>query len=183
MALSFVLYGFLPAVKRRRNQVDISSAAVQQNDDQQQQLNIGLFYEQKAALDSQRDSGTLDNNEYEELLADAQRRLLQDVKLSENNSAASVKAVDVNSGRWLLISGAFVLLASSLFLYGYLGAATDMDIANLLKQSQGQQAAGQDVKSTIANQLQTALIKGTHKSPENLYYLYLIYISEPTRPN
>ena len=75
MALSFVLYGFLPGVKRRRNKVDLSNVAVQQKDDHQQQLNIDLFYEHKATLDSQRDNGTLDDVEYKELLADAQRRL------------------------------------------------------------------------------------------------------------
>jgi len=181
MALSFVLYGFLPAVKRRRNQVDVSSATVQQNDDQQQQLNIGLFYEQKTALDSQRDSGALDESEYEELLADAQRRLLQDVKLSGTSRATSVKTVDGNSGRWLLISAALIVLAFSLFLYDHLGAATEMDIANLLKQSQSQQAAGQDAKSTIANQLHAALIKGTNKSPDNLYYWVLLARMEQER--
>ena len=181
MALSFVLYGFLPAVKRRRNEIDASSSALQQNEDQQQQLNIGLFYEQKTALDSQRDSGALDESEYEELLADAQRRLLQDVKLSGTSRATSVKTVDGNSGRWLLISAALIVLAFSLFLYDHLGAATEMDIANLLKQSQSQQAAGQDAKSTIANQLHAALIKGTNKSPDNLYYWVLLARMEQER--
>ena len=183
MALSFVLYGFLPAVKRRRQKMDVSNSAAQQSDDQQQQLNIGLFYEQKAALDSQRDSGALVDSEYEELLADAQRRLLQDVKLSENNSAASAQTVDGNSGSWLLISTAFVLLAFSVFLYGKLGAATDMDIANLLKLSQSQQAAGQDSKSVIAEQLHAALTKGTDSSPDNLYYWVLLARMEQERNN
>ncbi len=183
MALSFVLYGFLPAVKRRRHKMDVSNSAAQQNDDQQQQLNIGLFYEQKTALDSQRDSGALVDSEYEELLADAQRRLLQDVKLSENNSAASAQTVDGNSGSWLLISTAFVLLAFSVFLYGKLGAATDMDIANLLKLSQSQQTAGQDSKSAIAEQLHAALTKGTDSSPDNLYYWVLLARMEQERNN
>lgn len=181
MALSFVLYGFLPAVKRRRHKVDVSSSAFQQRDDQQQQLNIGLFYEQKAALDTQHDSGALDDGEYEELLADAQRRLLQDVKHSENNSTASAHSVDGNSGSWLLISAALVLLAFSVFLYGQLGAATDMDVANLLKQSQSQQAAGQDAKSAIAEQLHAALTKGTDSSPDNLYYWVLLARMEQER--
>ena len=183
MALSFVLYGFLPAVKRRRNKADMFGSASQQNDDQQQQLNIGLFYEQKAALDSQRDAGTLAEREYAELLADAQRRLLQDVKLSESNSAASVQKADRNSGSWLLIGTALVVLASSLFLYNYLGAATDMKIADLLKQSQSQQAAEQDSKSAIADQLHAALIVGTDKSPDNLYYWVLLARLEQERNN
>lgn len=181
MMLSFVLYGFLPAVKRRRHKVDVSSSAAQQSDDQQQQLNIGLFYEQKAALDSQRDSGALVDSEYEELLADAQRRLLQDVNLSDNNSTASAQSVDANSGSWLLISTALVLLAFSVFLYGQLGAATDMDIANLLKQSQSPQVAGQDVKSAVAEQLHRALTKGTDSSPDNLYYWVLLARMEQER--
>ena len=181
MALSFVLYGFLPGVKRRRNKVDLSNVAVQQKDDQQQQLNIDLFYEHKATLDSQRDNGTLDDGEYKELLADAQRRLLQDVKLSDKNSTASAQRASANSGSWLLISGAFVLLAFSLFLYGKLGAATDMDIAKLLKLSQSQQAVGQNSTSAIAEQLHTALIKGTNKSPDNLYYWVLLARMEQER--
>ena len=181
MALSFVLYGFLPGVKRRRNKVDLSNVAVQKKDDQQQQLNIGLFYEHKATLDSQRDNGTLDDGEYKELLADAQRRLLQDVKLSDKNSTASAQRASANSGSWLLISGAFVLLAFSLFLYGKLGAATDMDIAKLLKLSQSQQAVGQNSTSAIAEQLHTALIKGTNKSPDNLYYWVLLARMEQER--
>jgi len=56
-----------------------------------------------------------------------------------------------------------------------------MDIANLLKQSQSQQAAGQDAKSTIANQLHAALIKGTNKSPDNLYYWVLLARMEQER--
>ena len=183
MALSFVLYGFLPAVKRRRHKIDVSNSASQKNDDQQQQLNIGLFYEQKTALDSQRDSGALDDSEYEELLADAQRRLLQDVKVSENNCTASAQTVDGNSGSWLLISTAFVLLAFSVFLYGQLGAATDMGIANLLKLSQSKQAAGQDSKSGIAEQLHAALTKGTDSSPDNLYYWVLLARMEQERNN
>jgi cytochrome c-type biogenesis protein CcmH len=181
MALSFVLYGFLPGVKRRRNKVDLSNVAVQKKDDQQQQLNIGLFYEHKATLDSQCDNGTLDDGEYKELLADAQRRLLQDVKLSDKNSTASAQRASANSGSWLLISGAFVLLAFSLFLYGKLGAATDMDIAKLLKLSQSQQAVGQNSTSAIAEQLHTALIKGTNKSPDNLYYWVLLARMEQER--
>jgi len=183
MALSFVLYGFLPAVKRRRNKADMFGSASQQNDDQQQQLNIGLFYEQKAALDSQRDAGTLAEREYAELLADAQRRLLQDVKLSESNSAASVQKADRNSGSWLLIGTALVVLASSLFIYNYLGAATDMEIADLLKQSQSQQAAEQDSKSAIADQLHAALKVGADKSPDNLYYWVLLARLEQERNN
>lgn len=181
MALSFVLYGFLPGVKRRRNRADLSNVAVQQKGDQQQQLNIGLFYEQKANLDNQRDSGTLDEGEYKELLADTQRRLLQDVKLSDKNSTASAQRASTNSGSWLLISGAFVLLAFSLFLYGKLGAATDMEIAKLLKLSQSQQAVGQDSASAIAEQLHTALIKGTNKSPDNLYYWVMLARMEQER--
>lgn len=180
MALSFVLYGFLPAVKRRRNQVDITSSAIQQNDNHQQQLNIGLFYEQKTALDSQRESGTLGESEYAELLADAQRRLLQDVKLSDTNDT-STKTTDGHSGRWLLIGAALAVLPFSLFIYGQLGAATDMDIANLLKQSQSQQAAGQDSKSATADQLHAALIKGANKSPDNLYYWVLLARLEQER--
>ena len=180
MALNFVLYGFLPAVKRRRNQVDITSSAIQQNDNHQQQLNIGLFYEQKTALDSQRESGTLGESEYAELLADAQRRLLQDVKLSDTNDT-STKTTDGHSGRWLLIGAALAVLPFSLFIYGQLGAATDMDIANLLEQSQSQQAAGQDANSAMAEQLHTALTKGTHNSPDNLYYWVLLARMEQER--
>ena len=180
MALSFVLYGFLPAVKRRRNNVDVSSPAVQQNNDQQQQLNIGLFHEQKAALDSQRESGALGESEYAELLAEAQRRLLQDVKRSDTNDT-STQATDGLSGRWLLIGVALAILPFSLFLYGQLGAATDMDIANLLKQSQSKQAAGQGSESAIADQLHAALIKGTHKNPDNLYYWVLLARMEQER--
>ena len=180
MALSFLLYGFLPAIKRRRNNIDVTSSAIQQNDDQQQQLNIGLFYEQKTALDGQRYSGILDESEYAELLADAQRRLLQDVKLSDTNDI-STKTTDGHSGRWLLIGAALAILPFSLFLYGKLGAATDMDIANLLKHSQSQQAAGQDVKSDIAEQLHSALTKGTHNSPDNLYYWVLLARMEQER--
>ncbi|RLA40022.1 MAG: c-type cytochrome biogenesis protein CcmI [Gammaproteobacteria bacterium] len=182
MALSFVLYGFLPAVKRGRNKTDMSGSASQYNDDQQQQLNIGLFHEQKAALDGQRDSGALGENEYAELLADAQRRLLQDVKLSDTNDRPT-QAADSNSGRWLLIGAALAILPFSLFLYGQLGAATDMDIANLLKQSRSQQAAGQDAKSAIADKLHAALIVGTDKSPDNLYYWVLLARLEQERNN
>ncbi len=180
MALSFVLYGFLPAVKRRRNKVDVPGSAAQQSNDQQQQLNIGLFHEQKAALDGQRDSGVLGESEYAELLADAQRRLLQDVKPSDTNDTPT-QAADGLSGRWLLIGAALAVLPFSLFLYGQLGAATDMDIANLLKQSRSQQAAGQDAKSSIADQLHSALIKGTLKSPDNLYYWVLLARLEQER--
>ena len=109
MALSFLLYGFFPLVKRGRNDIAVSQSAAQENDDQQQALNIGLFYEQKAALDLQRDSGTLADSEYETLLADAQRRLLQDVQPKENNRSAAGQSADNNSGRWLLISSALVL--------------------------------------------------------------------------
>ena len=181
MALSFVLYGFLPAVKRRGNKVDVSGSASQQNDDQQQQLNIGLFHEQQALLDSQRDAGTLADSEYAELLADAQRRLLQDVKGSNENRTAPAAMADGQGGSWLLIATALVVLSFSIFLYNYLGAANDMDIARLLKQSQSQQAAGQGDQGDIANQLHAALKKGSHRSPENLYYWVLLARLEQER--
>ncbi len=174
MALSFLLYGFFPLVKRGRNDLAVSQSAAQENDDQQQALNIGLFYEQKAALDLQRDSGTLADSEYETLLADAQRRLLQDVQPKEDNRSAAGQNADTHSGRWLLISSALVLLVFSLFLYDKLGAANDMAIANLLKLSQSQQATAQNAKSTIAEQLHASLITGTHNSPDNLYYWVLL---------
>ena len=81
----------------------------------------------------------------------------------------------------MLISAALVLLAFSLFLYGKLGAAADMDIANLLKLSQSQQAVGQHAKNTIAEQLYTALMKGTRRSPDNLYYWVLLARMEQER--
>jgi len=183
MALSFLLYGFLPVVKRRRNEILLSGPVDQQQDDQQQQLNIGLFREQQAVLDSQRDAGTLADSEYAELLADAQRRLLQDVKRSDENSTAAASMADGQSGSWLLIVTAFVVLSFSLFLYNYLGAANDMDIARLIKQSQSQQAAGQTNKGAIANQLHTALKKGTQASPDNIYYWVLLARLEQERKN
>ncbi|MEZ0186271.1 MAG: c-type cytochrome biogenesis protein CcmI [Candidatus Reddybacter sp.] len=182
MAVSFVLYGFLPAVnKRRRNKVDGPNSAAEESDDQQQQLNIGLFHEQKAALDSQRDSGALGDSEYAELLADAQRRLLQDVKHSNTHEAASSQTSNRPSGNWLLLAAALAILPFSLFLYGELGAATDMDIASLLQQSQSQQAAGQGANSGSADKLHAALLRGTTSRPDNLYYWVLLARLEQER--
>ncbi len=183
MALSFVLYGFIPSVKRRGGNAGVSNTAATAPDDQQQQLNVGLFREQKITLDTQRDAGDLGESEYAELLADAQRRLLQDVKHRERNSAGSAQVENGYSGNWLLMSAAPVLLVFSLFLYGQLGAATDMKIGNLLKQSQNQsqQVEGQGAKSTIADQLHAAVIVGTNKKPDNLYYWVLLARLEQER--
>ncbi|MBQ0721172.1 MAG: c-type cytochrome biogenesis protein CcmI [Gammaproteobacteria bacterium] len=183
MALSFVLYSFIPSVKRRRGNRAVIDSALTSAGDQQQELNVGLFREQQTSLEAQRDAGELSESEYVELLADAQRRLLEDVKLKDNNGVSSLQVAVDHSGNWLLIGAALVVLAFSILLYGQLGAATDMDIARLLQQSQSQQATGQDAKSAIAEKLHSALIKGTHKSPDNLYYWVLLARLEQERNN
>ncbi|MBL4782843.1 MAG: c-type cytochrome biogenesis protein CcmI [Porticoccaceae bacterium] len=179
MALSFLLYGFIPSVKRRRGRLAVSQSVATGCEDQQQELNVGLFREQQMYLEAQRDAGELAEEEYAELLADAQRRLLQDAKPKENHSPSAAQVSDAQGGNWLLIGAAFLLLSFSLVLYDQLGAASDLEIVELLQQSQ--QAAGQDVNSASAEQLHAALREGTHRSPDNLYYWVLLARMEQER--
>ncbi|OUS13155.1 c-type cytochrome biogenesis protein CcmI [Gammaproteobacteria bacterium 53_120_T64] len=181
MALSFLLYGFIPSVKRRRDQHAGSVALATGCDDQQQALNVSLFREQQRYLEVQRDAGELVEAEYSELLADAQRRLLEDVKPNENKRSTVVAGTAAQGGQGLLVVAALLLLPVSLFLYQQLGAASDMAIADLLQQSQSQQAAGQQADSAIAEKLHAALKVGTHKSPDNLYYWVLLARLEQER--
>ena len=191
MALSFILYGFLPSVKRRHRQTELVSVDDTQRHNRQQQLNVSLYQEQLAALDLQRDSGGLNDGEYAQLLADTQRRLLQDVKHKDNNveisaaeiSTAVISAAVINkkAGHWLLMTAAFGLLVLSIALYDRIGAATDLQIASLLKQSQGQPGTGQGARSAMADQLHAALLKGSHKKPDNLYYWVLLARLEQER--
>ena len=179
MALSFVLYGFIPSVSRRRRSVAVASEVSATSPDQQQQLNVGLFREQQLSLNAQRDKGEIKESEYIDLLAEAQRRLLHDVKHSANNNTGAGQVAAGNSGVWLLLSTAVAVLVCALFLYDHLGAASDVEIANLLQQSQA--SVGQDAKSKLANQLHSGLIKGTNKSPDNLYYWVLLARLEQER--
>lgn len=175
LALGFILYRCLPG-EGKGSLPSLPTVLV----DQQRSLNIALFSEQQVELDAQRDRGALGEDEYAELLAEAQRRLLSDTQVNaggyKGGTAPLLPAAmaSSDSGRWLLVVAAIALLGFSVALYQRIGAATDIEIAELLRQ-------GAESTSDTREQLHRALVKRTEQSSDNLYYWVLLARLEQQR--
>ncbi len=99
----------------------------------------------KARLDElarDRVAGILDDNTYQQLMLEQQRRLLQETE----DTAAPLAA---GRGRGLLIAVALLLPLCAGGFYFYFGAWSDWQIQNLLDQSQRETQSGADNRATL----------------------------------
>ena len=153
-AMLLAALGFLGAVFFNKNldhPDDLDSAEVVR------QSNISSFRNRQAELDAQLASGDIDNLQYQSLVVEAQRSLLDDVAVVASNNASI-------SGRWLLTSCGVLVIALASVLYYYLGAAADVEIRRGLEQvSDGPQPA-------LTEQIRARL----KQRPDNFFYWALL---------
>ena len=153
-AMLLAALGFLGAVFFNKNldhPDDLDSAEVVR------QSNISSFRNRQTELDAQLANGDIDKLQYQGLLVEAQRSLLDDVAVVSSNNASI-------SGRWLLTSCGVLVIALASVLYYYLGAAADVEIRRGLEQvSDGPQPV-------LAEQIRTRL----KQRPDNFFYWALL---------
>ncbi|MEH6638776.1 MAG: c-type cytochrome biogenesis protein CcmI [Porticoccaceae bacterium] len=153
-AMLLAALGFLGAVFFNKNldhPDDLDSAEVVR------QSNISSFRNRQTELDAQLASDDIDNLQYQGLLVEAQRSLLDDVAVVASNNASI-------SGRWLLTSCGVLVIALASVLYYYLGAAADVEIRRGLEQvSDGPQPA-------LTEQIRARL----KQRPDNFFYWALL---------
>jgi cytochrome c-type biogenesis protein CcmH len=102
-ALAFILP---PLLKRRGAGEEITRDAA----------NVGVYRDQLAELDSDLESGTLTREQYEQSRAELERRLLEDVGVSE-----SVPPTPSRTGRWAALGLAVAVPLAAVVLYLALG--------------------------------------------------------------
>jgi cytochrome c-type biogenesis protein CcmH len=102
-ALAFILP---PLLKRRGAGEEITRDAA----------NVGVYRDQLAELDSDLESGTLTQEQYEQSRAELERRLLEDVGVSE-----SVPPTPSRTGRWAALGLAVAVPLAAVVLYLALG--------------------------------------------------------------
>ena len=153
-AMLLAALGFLGAVffnKKLEHLDEMDSAEVVR------QSNISSFRNRQTELDGQLASGDIDKLQYQGLLVEAQRSLLDDVAVEPSSNPSS-------SGRWLLTSSGVLVIALASVLYYYLGAAADLDIRNDLEEGDYTNTAA------LAEKIRLRL----ERQPENLYYRMLL---------
>jgi cytochrome c-type biogenesis protein CcmH len=130
--------------------------------------NVELYHEHKNEIEQDFQQGNIDDENYQYLLTELDKGLLQDI--SENEaSSKEVNAVHSLSVIWPMVISLFIL-SLSLFIYTELGAFDRL--------SQPQVAPGQHAQATEQQKAQIAqldsLVKQLDAAPENseLWYSY-----------
>lgn len=124
--------------------------------------NIEIYKSQLADLESDKQSGKIESDEYDALSQEIKRNLLIDTE----KQAASTNH---DGGRWIIAVMAVVLAVSSVLLYNKLGAENELVIADLLKKSAGQGYSKEDAKTLLDR-----LMIQTEKTPEDVEVWYLV---------
>lgn len=124
--------------------------------------NIEIYKSQLADLETDKQSGKIESDEYDALSQEIKRNLLIDTEK---------QAVSTNhdGGRWIITVMAVVLAVSSVLLYNKLGAENELVIADLLKKSAGQGYSKEDAKTLLDR-----LMIQTEKTPEDVEVWYLV---------
>lgn len=127
MALAMVFVG-APLLRRHyRSESDLHKAG------DGLAVNTELYQQQLVQFQQQLSDGDIDQQQYEELVAEQQRILLADAN-SQPGSSRHSSLPSALRGGWLLIAAMLLLPILALFLYQQLGASEDLAITQLLEQ-------------------------------------------------
>ena len=167
LALAFVLW---PLLRKRETSV---APLVESLSAERQQANVSLYQEHLADLDASLTRGAIDNDQYQTLLLEQQRALLEDSQSQSESSASTGQ-----QGRVALLLIALVLPVLAGFWYWQHGAAQDwqitQDIANKYQNDISAMQAGRrpDKQPALAliNRLQSRL-ESKPDSQQNWYLL------------
>ncbi len=119
--------------------------------------NVALYQDHLAELQRQQEGGEIDASQAQELILEAQRKLLAD---NPQQSSAAARA----GGAWLVLLVAGISVTGALFLYQHLGAGPDLEIAALLQKT----APGASAP------LREKLIARLAQRPQHLHYWVLL---------
>jgi cytochrome c-type biogenesis protein CcmH len=131
------------------------------------EANLRIFRDHQAQLDDQLNSQQIDQEQYQQLIAEAQQLLLCNTEQvrSEQSSGDQSKG-----GFWLL---PLLLIAVSLFcvaVYKQLGASADQHIAQLIKRN----AESESIDQQLQSELYLAIQQRVEQRPDNLYYWVIL---------
>lgn len=136
--------------------------------------NVRLFREHIAELEVQLADGRIDKAQYDQLVVEQERALLED----EASVRANVPATKSRLGSLLLVSVAVVAIAGAFALYQQLGSSADVEIrlAQQLKM-EGDAAdakAGRNPDPIRTRQLNRLIETRLAEEPEHLQYWFLL---------
>lgn len=134
-------------------------------------INVGLFKQRLSELDAERVSQVIDEQEFQRLKLELERRLL-DETANDPSSEVLKEKIDYLSIKQRLAIFCLVPVAAYL-IYQQIGAQADWEIANTLKQVRHQSAAGQDTKLEI-EKLLSQLLARLEQQPANPEYLMTV---------
>jgi cytochrome c-type biogenesis protein CcmH len=134
-----------------------------------QQDNVRSYQDQQKQHKQQLSLGEIDEQQYERLLADAQRLLLSNADVSTPSESPFKSA----GGMWLAPVLVVFLSVSTFFIYHQLGAFADQNIADLIQQqsldSNDTEAAKKHNDNLIA-----AVEKRVEDQTDNVYYWMML---------
>ena len=163
LASLFVIYPFIGRGNRAYN-----PSSTQQG--QMSDTNLAVFRDTEDQLNKQLESGEINAEQHQLLLAEAQQLLLSNSP-DQNGTEQSQPAA--NTGFWLLPMLLLLTTVLTIGLYNHLGASADQQIVELIDLN-SQIAADDPIKAELSEQLQQALEKRIQQRPENIYYRALL---------
>jgi len=167
MALGFILW---PLMGTKRDAVEVTLQGTQA---ERQQTNVNLYREHVKELEANRARGAIDEAQYQVLLTELQRALLQD---SEPDSVVSDTAVHRGKGTlWVL---AILVPVLSVAWYWRHGAAQDWQIADIAEAKYRSDVAalqaGSRPNTQLAQDLLARLESRLVTHPDNQQNWYLL---------
>ncbi len=151
----FILYPFLSNWRRSSSNSSI------------EQTNVAIFREQQEQYQRQLDNAEISQDQFEQLLADAQQLLLSNTA-TEHSAAKQSKA-----GLWLLPVLIISVPLITWLTYNQVGAYADEEIVRLIEQAP---QVTEDVQlfEQWREQLDSAIAKRAEQRPENVYYWVML---------
>ena len=132
------------------------------------EVNLQIFRDQQAQLDSQLQQHEIDQSQYDQLLAEAKQLLLVN---SQNPQTEDFKAV--NKVNWLLPVCILILPIFCFATYYYVGAAADEKIYTMLEQN-AELSLDDPQAQQKQQELFAAIEKRAAQRPDNIYYWILL---------
>ena len=136
--------------------------------DEVREANLQIFRDQQVQLENQLSERQIDNDQYQQLLAEAKQLLLSNTEHKEPQSTV----VGKKQANWLL---PIILLLSPVFclgVYQQLGAAADQRIIELIQLNS--ESTDSEQSTELQERLYAAVEKRVEQRPDNIYYWILL---------
>lgn len=137
------------------------------------QINTALFTSRLAELEKDYQQGEIEQQEFQRLKIELQRRLLEDSNTEQHGEQLMQTPDGMHAWKLLLVLVLLIPLSAWL-IYQQIGAKPDWEIATMLQQARMADAKGGRDASDIARKLTDKLSSRLKQKPDDPHYLMLL---------